>query len=308
MSDHRPDPSAPATTEAPADAGLTPLAPPAETCAGSDALPAGAASPLSDPDGPLAVAWLGSVPYAEALDLQHRLRQVRIDDQVGDLLLLLEHPSVYTRGRRSTSDELPMGNEWYAERGIEIVDVRRGGKVTYHGPGQLVGYLIARTRDVIGLVQRLERAMVAVAAAEGVAARGRCAESLDFTGVWVEDRKLGSIGLHLSHGVTAHGVGLNVVTDLEPFSWVVPCGLTAPMTSIAREAGQPDLASDPRLDSSARVRAVGERFAAALADQLGVTTVPADPDELRRRAASVPDPDVRGAHDPAAAGDSDRAR
>lgn len=286
----------------------------------SDAACAGSASPLSDPDGPLAVAWLGSVPYAEALDLQHRLRAARIDGRVGDLLLLLEHPSVYTRGRRSTSDELPMGNEWYAERGIEIVDVRRGGKVTYHGPGQLVGYLIAGTRDVIGLVRRLERAMVAVAAGEGIDARGRCAESLDFTGVWVEDRKLGSIGLHLSHGVTAHGVGLNVVTDLTPFSWVVPCGLTAPMTSIAREAGRPDLADDPQLDSAARVRAVGERFAVALAGELEVTTVAADPDALRRLAAAEPapderqptaavaDPDDRGESDSPAAGEPGRAR
>ncbi|WP_051471253.1 lipoyl(octanoyl) transferase LipB [Patulibacter minatonensis] len=237
-------------------------------------------------DGTLGVAWLGSVPYAEALDLQERLREARVAGEVGDLLLLLEHPAVYTRGRRATPDELPLGADWYAERGIEIVDVRRGGKVTFHGPGQLVGYLVAGTADVIGVVRALERAMVVLAREDGVDARGRNDEGIEYTGVWVEDRKLGSIGLHLSRGVTTHGVGLNVVTDLTPFSWVVPCGLTAPMTSLARETGAPDLEQDPALDGPAAVRAAGERFAVALGAELGVDVAPADADEVRAAAAA----------------------
>lgn len=237
--------------------------------------------------GPLGVAWMGSVPYAEALELQERLRAARVRGEVGDRLLLLEHPAVYTRGRRATPEELPLGAAWYAERGIEIVDVRRGGKVTFHGPGQLVGYLVAGTTDVIAVVRALERAMVAVAREDGIDARGRNDEGIEFTGVWVGDRKLGSIGLHLSRGVTTHGVGLNVVTDLTPFSWVVPCGLTAPMTSLARETGTPDLETDPTLDGSTAVRPVGERFAAALGRELGIEVVPADADEVRAAAAAA---------------------
>jgi lipoyl(octanoyl) transferase len=234
--------------------------------------------------GPVDVAWMGTVPYAEALELQERLRDARIADEIGDVVLLLQHPPVYTRGRRATPDELPMGTDWYAERGIEIVDVRRGGKVTFHGPGQLVGYVIVRTGDVIAIVRALERAMVAVARDRGVPARGRNDEGIEYTGVWVEERKVGSIGLHLSRGVTTHGVGLNVVTGLAPFGWIVPCGLTEPMTSLARETGAPDLATDPDLDAAAAVRETGEAFAAALGRELGVATRPADPDALRRAA------------------------
>lgn len=245
------------------------------------------AGPLVDGPGPLGVAWMGSVPYAEALELQERLRAARVRGEVGDRLLLLEHPAVYTRGRRATPEELPLGADWYAERGIEIVDVRRGGKVTFHGPGQLVGYLVAGTRDVLAVVRALERAMVAVARQDGIDARGRNDEGIEYTGVWVDDRKLGSIGLHLSRGVTTHGVGLNVVTDLTPFSWVVPCGLTAPMTSLARETGAPDLQADPALDASAAVRAAGDRFAAALARELGVELGAADADDVRAAAAAA---------------------
>lgn len=240
--------------------------------------------PLLTGDGTLGVAWMGSLPYTEALELQERLREARVRGDVGDRLLLLEHPAVYTRGRRSTPEELPLGTDWYAARGIEIVDVRRGGKVTFHGPGQLIGYLVAGTRDVLAVVRALERAMVAVARQDGIGARGRNDEGIEYTGVWVDDRKLGSIGLHLSRGVTTHGIGLNVVTDLTPFSWVVPCGLTAPMTSLARETGAPDLESDPTLDGSAAVRSAGERFAARLAAELAVEVVAVDAGAVRAAA------------------------
>lgn len=245
--------------------------------------------------GPLAVAWLGEVPYAETLDFQHRLREARVANQIGDTLLLLEHSPVYTRGRRSTPEELPFGEAWYAERGIEVVDVRRGGKVTYHGPGQLVGYLIAKTPDVIWIVRALERAMLAVAREHGVDAHGRNAEGIEFTGAWVEHRKLGSIGLHLSRQVTTHGVGLNVITDLEPFTWVVPCGLTDPMTSLARETNGPDLGSGTGIDRDGIMRGVADQFAAALARELEVETVPADVDALRAASAAAPEPRCRPA-------------
>ncbi|EHN11076.1 Octanoate-[acyl-carrier-protein]-protein-N-octanoyltransferase [Patulibacter medicamentivorans] len=270
---------------------------------------------LADPGGPLHVVDLGTVPYREALALQERLRDARRAGAVGDLLLLLEHPPVYTRGRRASADELPFGDAWYGERGIEIVDVARGGKATYHGPGQLVGYLVVATRDVIGLVGAIERAMVAVARDRGIDARGRAADGIAFTGAWVGDRKLGSIGLHLAHGVTTHGLGLNVVTDLTPFEWIVPCGLTTPMTSIAREAGDPDLASDPGLDASAAVRAAGERVAAALAGELGIATVALDAAAVRALAAAhgdvaptLPEPADRRAVAPRPPGAPEPAR
>ena len=196
------------------------------------------------------VLQLGPTPYREALALQHKLRERRREDLIPDTVVALEHPPVYTRGRRSEPGELPFGEDWYAERGIEIVDVDRGGKVTYHGPGQLVLYPICRVDDVKAFVCRLERAMVAALAAEGIQARGRSSEGIQYTGAWVEDRKIGSIGLHVSHGVTTHGLSLNVDCDLEPFSWIVPCGLPeALVTSI--QAERPDRPADlPRVRAS----------------------------------------------------------
>jgi lipoyl(octanoyl) transferase len=181
---------------------------------------------------------LGRVPYREALAVQERVRDAREREAIPDTLLLLEHDPVYTRGRRSGEDELPFGEDWYAERGIEIVDVDRGGRVTYHAPGQLVGYPVVRTSDVVAHVRRMERALIAALAEEGVTARSRAGEGADFTGVWVQDRKIGSIGVHVRRGVTTHGFALNADMDLEPWTWIVPCGLSAPMTSLAAETGR----------------------------------------------------------------------
>ena len=191
------------------------------------------------------VCQLGRVEYREALALQHRLREARRAEQIPDTLLLLEHDPVYTRGRRSVPGELPLGEDWYRERGIEIVDVDRGGKVTYHGPGQLVGYPIMRIETgALAYVRTLEDAMVQALAEEGVtAARSRAADGLDYTGVWVEDRKIASIGVHVQRGITTHGFAVNVDADLEPFEWIVPCGLGGVrMTSIASELGRADMA------------------------------------------------------------------
>ena len=167
------------------------------------------------------VCHMGAVEYREALALQERVRAARQADEIPDVMLVLEHWPVYTRGRRSGEGELPMGADWYRAQGIEIVNVDRGGKITYHGPGQLVGYPIVRVDDVVAYVRTLEQAIVAALAQEDVAARARPEDGPDYTGVWVQERKIASIGVHLSRGVTTHGWAVNVENDLQPFSWVV---------------------------------------------------------------------------------------
>ena len=183
------------------------------------------------------VCQLGTVEYREALSLQERVRAARQRDEVPDVMLLLEHWPVYTRGRRSAQGELPMGADWYRMQGIDVIDTDRGGKLTYHGPGQLVGYPIVRVDDVVAYVRRLEQAIVAVLLEEGISnARARFDDGPDFTGVWVEERKIASIGVHVQRGVTTHGFAVNVENDLQPFGWVVPCGLDGvQMTSLIKE-------------------------------------------------------------------------
>jgi lipoyl(octanoyl) transferase len=185
------------------------------------------------------VCQMGAVEYREALALQERVRAARQADEIPDAMLVLEHWPVYTRGRRSGEGELPMGADWYRAQGIEIVNVDRGGKITYHGPGQLVGYPIVRVDDVVAYVRTLEQAIVAALAQEDVAARARPEDGPDYTGVWVQERKIASIGVHLSRGVTTHGWAVNVENDLQPFSWVVACGLPeVQMTSLINETGR----------------------------------------------------------------------
>ena len=189
-------------------------------------------------DGERAELWVahaGRVPYRDGVALQARLRAARHAGAIPDALLLLEHPPVYTKGRRTQAGDLPMGEDWYRAQGIEVAECDRGGRVTYHGPGQLVGYPIVATRDVLEYVRALERAIVAALGDEGIAAEVR--EGL--TGVWVGDRKIGSIGVHVQRGVTTHGFAVNVDCDLQPFEWVVPCGIEGVrMTSICRETGR----------------------------------------------------------------------
>ncbi len=181
------------------------------------------------------VANAGRVPYLDAVEVQDRVRARRQAGEIPDALLLLEHPPVYTKGRRSEAADLPMGDDWYRMQGIEVADTSRGGRVTYHGPGQLVGYPIVGVTDVIEYVRTLERAVIAALADEGVEATVR--EGL--TGIWVRDRKIGSIGVHVSRGVTMHGFAVNVDCDLQPFEWIVPCGIDGVrMTSILAETGR----------------------------------------------------------------------
>ena len=183
----------------------------------------------------LLVCHLGRVPYEEGLELQERLRS-RVQEGGPEVLLLLEHDPVYTLGRRSEEGDLPLGEEWCRAQGIDVVKTRRGGKLTYHGPGQLVGYPIMRVGNVPAFVAAMERSIVEALGEAGVAARPRSHEGREWTGVWVEDRKIASIVIHVSRGVSAHGFAVNVDNDLAPFTWVVACGLPeVQMTSVKAE-------------------------------------------------------------------------
>jgi lipoyl(octanoyl) transferase len=190
---------------------------------------------MSKPE--LWVTNVGRLPYDAAVGLQEGLREERQSGAIPDCLLLLEHDPVYTKGRRTESADLPMGDDWYRAQGIEVADTSRGGRVTYHGPGQLVGYPIMGVGDVIAYVRGMERAVIAALADEGVEARVR--EGL--TGIWVGERKIGSIGVHVSRGVTMHGFAVNVDCDLQPFEWIVPCGIEGVrMTSLYVETRRTD--------------------------------------------------------------------
>ena len=194
-------------------------------------------------DRELLVCHLGRIGYKDGLELQERLRARVQAGELDDVMLLLEHPPVYTLGRRSQPGDLPLGEEWCRGQGIDVVKTPRGGKLTYHGPGQLVGYPIMRVDDVLAFLRAMERAIIAALGEAGIEARSREAEGRDYTGVWVQERKIASIGVHLSRGVSAHGFAVNVDNDLAPFSWVVPCGLpSVQMTSVAQEGAADGLA------------------------------------------------------------------
>jgi lipoate-protein ligase B len=181
------------------------------------------------------VAQLGRVPYREAVGLQERVRERRHEGEIPDALLVLEHPPVYTKGRRTQATDLPMGEDWYRGQGIEVEPSDRGGRVTYHGPGQLVAYPIMKIKDVPAYVRTIERAIAAALADEGIEAGARDG----LTGVWAGEAKIGSIGVHVSRGVTTHGLAVNVDNDLQPFEWIVPCGIDhVRMTSVCKETGR----------------------------------------------------------------------
>jgi lipoate-protein ligase B len=181
------------------------------------------------------VTQLGRIPYPEALDLQRGLHARRAAGALPDLLLVLEHEPVYTKGKRTEAGDLPMGDSWYRGRGIEVCQTDRGGRVTYHGPGQLVAYPIMAVERVADFVHDMERAIVSALADEGVEAEPR---DTPFTGVWAGDRKIGSIGVRVRDGVSMHGLAVNVDNDLEPFEWIVPCGIEhVRVTSLAAETG-----------------------------------------------------------------------
>jgi lipoyl(octanoyl) transferase len=203
------------------------------------------------------VCHLGTVRYRDALAIQEQIRARRQAEELPDMLLLLEHPPTYTRGRRSGAEDLPFGEDFYRAKGIEVHDTDRGGQVTYHGPGQLVGYPIMRIDDVHRHLRMMEDALVDALAGAGVRARSRHAEGIDYTGVWVAERKIASIGVHVSRGVTTHGFAVNVDNDLDPFSWVVACGLPdVAMTSLVQELAHGGTPADAVPPSAAMPAAV----------------------------------------------------
>jgi lipoyl(octanoyl) transferase len=184
---------------------------------------------------------LGRMDYGAALELQQRLVAERKQGLIADQLLLLEHPHVITLGRNGRMENLLAGDEVLRRAGISFYPTDRGGDVTYHGPGQLVGYPIVDlrewSRDVGAYVRALEQAIIDTLADFGIAA-GRIPK---LTGVWVGEQKIAAIGVHISRWVTSHGFALNVTTDLSYFQYIVPCGLTKPVTSMARLGAAADL-------------------------------------------------------------------
>jgi lipoyl(octanoyl) transferase len=251
--------------------------------------------------------WLGRLAYRDAWDLQHALARARAAGDIPDQLLLLEHPAVLTLGRHAGEGSVRAPADLLAAREIEVVRVERGGEVTYHGPGQLVGYPIVRLADrgllIQPFVRLLESAMIETAARYGVVA-GRLA---GLPGVWCEPdgprpRKLGALGLRVERGVTYHGIALNVTTDLADFSLIDPCGMPdVAVTSIAREArwdADRSMASTASVEEAARV--FGPVFARLLVE--AVVSEPASGDDRAAWHAATD-----GATGRAAAGGDDHA-
>ncbi len=172
-------------------------------------------------------SYLARVGYRASTELQERVRQAVRDGRRPDCLLLLEHPHVYTLGRSASEADVLADRRWLEGRGIEIVETDRGGQVTYHGPGQLVGYPILDLnpdrRDVRRYVRDLQEVLVRTLSDFGVEAQAETRRSL--IGVWARGEKIASIGVHLSRWITTHGFALNVTTDLAYFREIVPCGL-----------------------------------------------------------------------------------
>ena len=184
--------------------------------------------------------------YEQALERQTRLVRERKEARIPDQLLLLEHPHTITMGRNGHDENLLASGEVMERAGIAFHPTDRGGDVTYHGPGQLVGYPILDLRewkrDVVAYVRAVEQVIVDTLADFGIAA-GR---EPKLTGVWVNGRKIAAIGVHISRWVTSHGFALNVATDLSYFQYIVPCGLTRPVTSMAQEGSRAALAEVSR--------------------------------------------------------------
>ena len=178
---------------------------------------------------------MGRIGFGAAFALQQELAEERKRGSIPDQLLFVEHPHVVTMGRNGHAENLLASEEIMSRAGIEFQHTNRGGDVTYHGPGQIVGYPIIDLRDwkrdVVEYVRGLEQVVIGVLAEFGIVG-GRVAGC---TGVWVENRKIAAIGVHISRWVTSHGFALNVDPDLSYFQYIVPCGLTKPVTSMRRE-------------------------------------------------------------------------
>ena len=218
------------------------------------------------------VSDLGTMPYAEALELQRTVAARRISGEIAeDVLLLLQHPPVVTLGRSSKDANLTASPELLKLRGVELFEVERGGDVTFHGPGQLVGYPIIdlkrHKQDLHWYLRTVEQVLIDTLEALGIAA-GR---NTGYTGVWTGGRKIASIGVHARDWVTWHGFALNVTTDLSYFDLIVPCGIQdVTMTSIARELPAANVA----------LERVAQTATNALARLFDLTPVSISPDQL----------------------------
>jgi len=225
------------------------------------------------PSRRLLVTDLGVMPYADALALQRAAARARLSGAIADdLLLLVEHPPVITLGRSAKAAHLLAPPDLLAARGVELFEVERGGDITFHGPGQLVGYpvvnLTQHREDLHWYLRQLEEVMIRSLSACGILA----ARIPGKTGVWVADRKIASIGVHARQWVTWHGFALNVTTDLSYFDLMVPCGIhDVVMTSVERELRNVGAAPSPALFDDVTTRTV-----AAFADLFDVTSEPAD--------------------------------
>jgi lipoyl(octanoyl) transferase len=230
---------------------------------------------------PLVVHDLGRRPYAVVLELQRELRRQRLTGELAqDVLLLVEHDPVVTLGRGTRPGSLPFPAEELERRGIQVVEVERGGDVTFHGPGQLVGYpildLTRHREDLHWYLRQLEGALILALDRLGISAQ----RNPGLTGVWTGGRKIASIGVHVRQWVTLHGFALNVTTQLDRFDLIVPCGIQdVVMTSVARELGR----ADDGLGADARQAVVGS-FA---------STFELDPVPVTRPLSATPAIDVR---------------
>jgi lipoate-protein ligase B len=183
------------------------------------------------------IVRLGQMGYAEALELQRNVAKDRITGAIPqDVLLLVEHPPVVTLGRSSKQKNMIASPEYLASRGVELFEVERGGDITFHGPGQLVGYPIIdlkrHRQDLHWFLRTVEEALITTLSRYGISGE----RNIGYTGVWTSGRKIASIGVHARDWVTWHGFALNVTTDLSYFDFIVPCGIDGvEMTSIAKE-------------------------------------------------------------------------
>ncbi|HEV7519197.1 MAG TPA: lipoyl(octanoyl) transferase LipB [Thermoanaerobaculia bacterium] len=190
---------------------------------------------------PTCWSFLGRVPYADGETLQRAAHDGVKRGEGAERFFLLEHPNVYTLGRNATAADVLASPDWLAAHGFEVVECDRGGQVTYHGPGQLVGYPVINLspdrRDIRRYVNDLQEVLIRTLADYRVTAERR--EGQEHVGIWVGEAKIASIGVHLSRWITTHGFALNVTTDLGLFAGIIPCGLTqVRMTSIAAETGR----------------------------------------------------------------------
>lgn len=230
--------------------------------------------------------WHGYVPYSRALDLQMQICKLKKLGFSKDVLMLLEHPPTITMGRSGKPDHLLTGEENLKSRGIEFWDVDRGGDVTFHGPGQLVGYPIlllqGHERDVRGYMHRIEGSLMRLLAVYGIEAT----RESHYTGVWTQMGKIAAMGVHISRWITRHGFALNVNTDLSFYDLIVPCGIsdrgvTSMQKHLAREVD---------------IKEVADRYAVEFGRMFNRSLIRVGEDilasELRSYAQKIGEPDV----------------